>query len=60
MTKFENEMVVVFDGFVADSNWSELFEILFPGASAGEIVLDMYNSGLIPNEMIERFLEETE
>jgi hypothetical protein len=60
MTKFDNDLIDVFDGFVFDNNYTALFDILFPGASPGEIVLDMYNSGLIPNEVIERFLEETD
>jgi hypothetical protein len=60
MTKFDNELIDVFDGFVFDNDWFELFDIIFPGASPGEIILDMYNYGMIPNSTIETFLEETD
>lgn len=60
MTTFEKYLVDVFNGFVEDNGYDELFEIMFPGMPAGELVLEMYNSGMIPNDTIETFLEETE
>lgn len=58
MKEYEKELISVVNDYADDYGWEGLFEELFPGATAGEIVLDMYNSGLIPEDIMERFLND--
>lgn len=37
---------------------NEFLEKFFPEMSVGELVLDMFNAGLIPNDIIESLLDE--
>lgn len=37
---------------------SEVLEQLFPGMSLGELINDMYEAGLLPDEDLEAFLED--
>lgn len=58
MKDFEKELMSVVDDFEADYGISGVLEELFPGMSLGELVVDMYNSGMIPDDVMEKFLEQ--
>lgn len=58
MKKFESELASIFDAYREDHGTDGLMDELFPGASIGEIVVDMYNAGLIPDDVLERFLND--
>lgn len=60
MKEIEKLMISVASDFADDYGLEGLFDELFPGMSAGEIVLDMYNSGLIPDDVMDRFLNDSE
>lgn len=51
-------MIDVFDAHADDYGLEDLMEQIFGDMTAGEIIADMYEYGMIPNEVIERFLEE--
>lgn len=55
---YEKLLIGVVNDYVDDYSIQELFEILFPGATVGEIVNDMFNSGLIPDDVMEEFLND--
>lgn len=57
MKDFEKELASVVDDFEADHGVYGVLDELFPGVSLGELVVDMYNSGMIPNDVMEKFLE---
>lgn len=37
----------------------DLLEELFPGITLGELTTEMYNAGLIPDDILERVMNET-
>lgn len=51
-------MISVINDYVDDNGLNALFEELFPGASAGEIVSEMWEAGIIPDDVMERFLND--
>lgn len=58
LNSFEQSLVGVANDFADDYSLEDLFEEIFPGVSAGELLLDMYNAGLIPDDILERFLND--
>lgn len=48
----------VLRGFIEDNGVEAVFEELFPGREAAEIFYEMYESGMIPEDMMEKFLED--
>lgn len=58
MKDYEKLLISVVNDFTDDYSIEELLETLFPGASVGEIVNEMFNSGLIPNDVMEKFLND--
>ena len=51
-------MISVVNDFVDDYSVEELLQILYEGASIGEVINDMFNAGLIPNDVMEEFLND--
>lgn len=58
MKNFEKALVEVANDYADDYGMDGLFEEIFPGVSAGELLLDMYNAGMIPDDVLETFLNE--
>lgn len=59
MTKpFEIRLITVLNDYADDYGEIGLLEEIFPGLSIGELILDMYSAGLIPEDVLERFLTE--
>lgn len=58
MKDYTKLLISVVEDFKDDNGVDELFEVLFPGASIGEIVNDMYEAGLIPDDVMEAFLND--
>lgn len=58
MKSFEQALIQVANDFVDDYGMDGLFEEIFPGVSAGELLLDMYNAGMIPDDVLEKFLND--
>lgn len=58
MKDYEAVLISVLNDFADDYGTDGLLDELFPGITVGEIVVDMYNAGLIPEDVIERFLED--
>ena len=58
MKNYEVQLISVINDFADEYSMEELFDELFPGMSAGELVLEMYNAGIIPDDALETFLED--
>lgn len=58
MKDYEKILISVVNDFVDDYSVEELLQILYEGASIGEVVNDMFNAGLIPNDVMEEFLND--
>lgn len=58
MNNFEQKLIEVTNDFVDDYSMEDLFDIIFPGMSAGELLVDMYNAGLVPDDKLEEFLND--
>lgn len=58
MKDFEKLFIAAIEGFVDDYSVEELVDELFPGMTVGELFLGMYEHGMIPEEDLERFLED--
>jgi len=58
MKDFEKNFISVINDYADDYGTDGVLEELFPGMSIGEILLDMYNLGGIPEDVLEKFLEE--
>jgi hypothetical protein len=57
MKDYEKLLIQVINEYVDDYGIEALFEELNLG-SAGEVINDMYNSGLIPDDTMEKFINE--
>lgn len=51
-------MITVCNDFAEDYGVEAVLEELFPHSSIGELVYSMYEAGLIPDDVIEKFLED--
>lgn len=58
MKNFERLFINVINDYADDYSVEDVLDELFPGATVGEILLDMYNLGGIPEDRLEKFLEE--
>lgn len=59
MKNFDKEMMEVVNDFAEDYGTDGVLEELFgEGFDLGEIVVDMFNAGLIPNDKMEKFVNE--
>ena len=58
MKNYEKMLISAVNDYADDYSIEDVLELLFPGASIGEIVNDAYNAGLIPNEDMEKFLND--
>lgn len=58
MKDYEKLLISIANDFTGDHGLEALFEELFPGMSPGELVRDMYEAGLIPDDVMETFLGE--
>lgn len=60
MKNFEWRLLQAVNDFIDEYGVEELFETLFPGSTIGELVVDMYNAGLLPDDTLEEFLHDEE
>lgn len=58
MKNFEQTLIDVTNDYAADYGMEAVFDMIFPGMSAGELLVEMYNSGLIPDDKLEEFLND--
>lgn len=58
MKDYEKLLISVANDYAHDYGIDGLFDELFPGMSPGELIRDMYESGLIPDDVMEKFLGE--
>lgn len=56
MKVYETKLISVLNDFADEYGTDGLLDELVPGASIGEIIVDMYNAGILPEDVIERFL----
>lgn len=56
MKDYEKLLISVINDYADDYGAEAVLEILFPGASIGEIMNDAFNAGLIPDEDMEKFI----
>lgn len=57
MKDFEKNFISVINDYADDYGLEGVLEEIFPGQSIGEVLLDMYNLGGIPEDVLEKFLE---
>lgn len=57
MKEFERQMITIFNEYAEDHGPQGVLEELFPGMTIGELVYNMYESGMIPEDTMEKFLE---
>lgn len=57
MKDFEKELMSVVQEYADDYGVEGVLEELFPKMTIGELVVEMYNSGMIPEDILEGFLE---
>lgn len=57
MKDYEKLLIQVLNDYVDDYGVEALFEELGL-ASVGEVINDMYNAGLIPDDIMEKFINE--
>lgn len=57
MKEFEKNFIQVVNDYADDYDIESVLDELFPGMTIGEIMLDMYNLGGIPEDTLEKFLE---
>lgn len=60
MKEFEKNFIQVVNDYADDYDIESVLDELFPGMTIGEIMLDMYNLGGIPEDTLEKFLEADE
>jgi hypothetical protein len=58
MKDFEKLLLSVVNDYEEEYGAEGLLEELFPGTTLGEIVVEMYLAGMIPEDVIERFINE--
>lgn len=58
MKKFDKLFIEVSDGYADDYGMEALFEELLPDLTPGQIALELYNSGVIPTDKVEKFINE--
>lgn len=58
MKDYERLLITTTNEYVDDYGVEGLLDELFPGMSAGELVLQMYDAGILPEDVLEKFLSE--
>lgn len=59
MRNFDKEMMEIINGYADDYGVEGVLEELFgEDFDIGEIIVDMFNAGLIPNDRMEGFINE--
>jgi hypothetical protein len=58
MKNLQRMFMAIVSEFVQDYSVEELFEELFPGRPLEEIVYEMYESGMVPEDRMEKFLQD--
>jgi hypothetical protein len=53
---YEKLLIGVINDYADEYGIEAVLEILFPGASIGEVMNDAFNAGLIPDEDMEKFI----
>jgi hypothetical protein len=56
MKEFDFTLMNIVNDYIDDYGVEGLLDELFPGQTMGELVVDMYQAGLIPETMLESFL----
>ena len=54
----KNKLISVVEDYAHDYGEDALLEELFPHLSIGEIVWEMYEYGMIPEDVLEEFLND--
>lgn len=57
MREFEKRLIAKAEADAADIGLQELLESLIPDFHAGELILELYETGLIPQDRLEHFLD---
>lgn len=58
MTDFEVKFIDAIEDYYSDYGADAVLEEFFPKMTIGEVILDAYNSGLIPTDLMEKFLND--
>lgn len=56
MKDYEKVLISVINDYADDYGAEAVLDILFPSATIGEILNDVFNAGLIPDEDMEKFI----
>lgn len=56
MTKMKTDFIEVVNDFLDDYTLADLFDELFPAQNKAEVIYEMYENGMIPEDMMEKFL----
>lgn len=57
MRSFDTQLIGVLNAYADDYGVEGLLDELVPGLSIGEVLTELYNAGGIPDDVIEKFLE---
>ncbi len=57
MKNVDRLFISVMNDYAEEHGVDGLLEELFPSMTVGEFLLDCYNAGLLPDDIVERFLE---
>lgn len=52
----EVSLISVINDYADDYSVVEVLDEFFPGITIGEIIVDMWNAGLIPTDVMDKFL----
>lgn len=58
MTKMKTDFIGVMNDYLEDYTLNDLFDELFPAQGKAEIIYEMYENGMIPEDMMEKFLND--
>lgn len=56
MREFEKRLIAKAEADAADIGLQELLESLIPDFHAGELILELYETGLIPQDRLEEYI----
>lgn len=52
------QLIKLIDGYAEDYSALDVLDEFFPGLSLGEIIVDAWNAGMIPTDVMEKFLTD--
>ncbi len=58
MKNYDTLMIQVINDWVDDYGVDALLEEFFGSTTIGEVFVEMFNAGLIPNDTMEKFINE--